>query len=96
MSASTTLDRQTSSEVKRKPSPRYKVLLHDDPVNTIEFVIVTIMKVMGYGQERATQITLEVHNSGSSVVTVCDIEPAEHYCECFKSKGLTSSIEEDK
>jgi ATP-dependent Clp protease adaptor protein ClpS len=24
---------------------------------------------------------------------VCDIEPAEFYCETLKSKGLTSSIE---
>lgn len=96
MAPSTTLDRVTESKSASKPSPRYKVLLHDDPVNTIEFVVVTIMKVMGFDQERAINITLEVHNTGSSVVTVCDIEPAEHYCECFKSKGLTSTIEKDE
>ena len=84
------------SETKRKNSPLYKVILHDDPVNTIEYVAVCIKRIMGYSAERAVQITMEVHMTGSSVVTVCDIEPAEHYCECFKSKGLTSTIEKDE
>ena len=90
------LDRQSESKTERKNSPLYKVILHDDPVNTVEFVVLTVQKVMGYGQERSIQITLEVHNTGSSVVTVCDLEPAEHYCECFKSAGLTSTIEKDE
>lgn len=91
----TILDRDTSTTSQRKQSPLYKVILHDDPVNTIDYVIFTIMKVMCFVEEKAAQITLEVHNSGSSVVTVCDFEPAEHYCECFKAKGLTSTIEKE-
>lgn len=91
----TVLDRDASTASKRKQSPRYKVILHDDPVNTIEYVVLTIMKIMCFVQEKAIQITFEVHNTGSSVVTVCDFEPAEHYCECFKAKGLTSTIEKE-
>jgi ATP-dependent Clp protease adaptor protein ClpS len=90
-----TVDRETSTATVRKHANRYKVLLHDDPVNTIDYVIVTVMKVMAYPETRATEITMEVHTTGSSVVTVCDFEPAEHYCECFKAKGLTSSIEKE-
>lgn len=90
------LDRQSESKTERKNSPLYRVILHDDPVNTVEFVVLTVQKVMGYNQERSIQITLEAHNTGSSVVTICDLEPAEHYCECFKSVGLTSTIEKDQ
>jgi ATP-dependent Clp protease adaptor protein ClpS len=38
-------------------------------------------------------VMLEAHNTGVGLVIVCDIEPAEFYCETLKSKGLTSSIE---
>lgn len=95
MSASV-LDRQSKSKTKRYNSPLYKVILHDDSVNTIEFVAKAVHRVMGYSKERSIEITMEVHTTGSSVVTVCDLEPAEHYCESFKSLGLTSTIEEDE
>ena len=95
MSASV-LDRQSESKTERKNSPLYKVILHDDPVNTIEFVVKAVHHVMGYSRERSIKITMEVHTTGSSVVTVCDFEPAEHYCESFKSLGLTSTIEKDE
>ena len=95
MSASV-LDRQSESKTGRKNSPLYRVILHDDPVNTIEFVVKAVHRVMGYSKERSIEITMEVHTTGSSVVTVCDLEPAEHYCESFKSLGLTSTIEKDE
>ena len=81
-------------EVVRKNSPRYKVLLHNDPVNGMEYVVETLRQVVPQLSEQdAIKIMLETHNNGLGLVITCDLEPAEFYCECLKSKGLTSTIE---
>jgi ATP-dependent Clp protease adaptor protein ClpS len=78
----------------RKPSPRYKVLLHNDPVNTMEFVVMTLQQVVpSLSEQDAIAVMLETHNTGVGLVIVCDIEPAEFYSETLKAKGLTSTIE---
>ncbi|MCX5949087.1 MAG: ATP-dependent Clp protease adapter ClpS [Cyanobacteria bacterium] len=78
----------------RKPSPRYKVLLHNDPVNAMEYVVSTLRQVVpSLSEQDAIAVMLEAHNTGVGLVIVCDIEPAEFYCETLKAKGLTSTIE---
>ena len=78
----------------RKVSPKYKVLLHNDPVNTMDYVVETLRQVVPQLSEQdALNIMLETHNNGIGLVIVCDLEPAEFYCESLKSKGLTSTIE---
>jgi ATP-dependent Clp protease adaptor protein ClpS len=78
----------------RKTSPRYKVLLHNDPVNSMEYVVVTLRQVVpSLSEQDAIAVMLETHNTGVGLVIVCDIEPAEFYCETLKGKGLTSTIE---
>ena len=86
------LDKQT--ERVRKQSPRYKVLLHNDPVNTMEYVVSTLQQVVPQLSEQdAVAVMLEAHNSGVGLVIVCDLEPAEFYCETLNAKGLTSTLE---
>ncbi len=78
----------------RKESPKYKVLLHNDPVNTMDYVVETLREVVPQLSEQdALNIMLETHNSGVGLVIVCDLEPAEFYSESLKAKGLTSTIE---
>ena len=78
----------------RKISPKYKVLLHNDPVNTMDYVVETLRQVVPQLSEQdALSIMLETHKTGIGLVIVCDLEPAEFYSESLKAKGLTSSIE---
>jgi ATP-dependent Clp protease adaptor protein ClpS len=78
----------------RKPSPRYRVLLHNDPVNSMEYVVSTLRQVVpSLSEEDAIAVMLEAHNTGVGLVIVCDLEPAEFYSETLKGKGLTSTIE---
>ena len=78
----------------RKTSPRYKVLLHNDPVNTMDYVVKTLRQVVPQLSEQdAMSIMLETHNNGVGLVITCDLEPAEFYSESLKAKGLTSTIE---
>lgn len=91
---SVTLDPVKEKVVKKYP--KYKVLLHDDPHNTMDYVVRCLREVLpSLSEEEAMLIMLQTHNSGTGLVTVCDLEPAEFYCECLKLKGLTSSIEKE-
>ena len=84
-------------ETVRKPSPRYRVLLHNDPVNSMEYVVTSLREVVpSLSEQDAMAVMLEAHNSGVGLVIVCDIEPAEFYCESLKAKGLTSTIEPEE
>ena len=80
----------------KNKSPKYKVLLHNDPVNSMEYVTVALRQVVPQLSEQdAISIMLEAHNNGIGLVIVCDLEPAEFYSESLKAKGISSSIEKD-
>ena len=88
------IEKKTAA-VKNK-SPKYKVLLHNDPVNSMEYVTVALRQVVPQLSEQdAISIMLEAHNNGIGLVIVCDLEPAEFYSESLKSKGISSSIEKE-
>ena len=83
-------------EQLKNKSPKYKVLLHNDPVNSMEYVAASLREVVPQLSEQdAISIMLEAHNNGVGLVIICDLEPAEFYSESLRSKGLTSSIEKE-
>ncbi len=87
---------EKAPEQVRKKSPLYKVLLHNDPVNTMEYVVMTLRQVVPkLSEQDAIAVMLEAHNSGIGLVIVCDLEPAEFYSQTLNSKGLTSTIERE-
>jgi ATP-dependent Clp protease adaptor protein ClpS len=94
---STEILEKRSTETVRKLAPNYRVLLHNDDFNSMEYVVQTLMQtVAGMTQPQAVNIMMEAHTNGTGLVIVCALEPAEFYCETLKSHGLTSSIEPDE
>ncbi|HBR00889.1 MULTISPECIES: ATP-dependent Clp protease adapter ClpS [unclassified Roseofilum] len=81
----------------RKIAPRYRVLLHNDEFNTMEYVVETLLKtVSSLTQPQAVSIMMEAHNSGLALVIACAQEHAEFYCETLNNHGLTSTIEPEE
>lgn len=81
----------------RKLAPRYRVLLHNDDFNSMEYVVQVIMTtVPSITQPQAVSIMMETHNNGLALVITCALEHAEFYCETLKSHGLSSTIEPDE
>ncbi|MCS7001889.1 MAG: ATP-dependent Clp protease adaptor ClpS [Dehalococcoidia bacterium] len=77
--------------------PPYRVLLHNDDVNTMDHVVAALVKAIpGLGVERAVAIMLEAHHHGVAKVVVCPLEQAELYRDRLKSFRLTSTIEPDR
>jgi len=81
----------------RKLAPRYRVLLHNDDFNSMEYVVQTLMStVPSLTQPQAVDIMMEAHTNGVALVITCAQEHAEFYCETLKNHGLTSTIEPDE
>ena len=71
---------EKQTEKIRITSPRYKVLLHNDPVNTMEYVVKTLRQVVPkLSEQDAINVMLDAHNRGVGLVIICDLEPAEFY-----------------
>jgi ATP-dependent Clp protease adaptor protein ClpS len=76
--------------------PPYRVILHNDDVNTFDHVIRTIVRLTPLSQEEAVRRTMEAHETGSSVLLVTHKERAELYVEQFASCNLTVTCEPDQ
>jgi len=76
-----------------KQLPPYRVLLHNDEVNTFEHVIRSILRLIPMSPRKAVITTLEAHESGVALLLVTHQERAELYQEQFGSLQLTVTIE---
>ena len=56
---------------------KFKVVLYNDDLTPMEFVIAMLMKVFRHGEEAAIDITLKIHNDGTGVAGVYNYEIAE-------------------
>jgi ATP-dependent Clp protease adaptor protein ClpS len=84
----------SKSETVRRLAPRYRVLLHNDDFNSMEFVIEVLLKTIpNLTQPQAIDIMMEAHTNGKALVITCALEHAEFYCETLQAHGLSSSIE---
>lgn len=87
---------RTDDEVQQllRLLPRYRVLLHNDDYNTMDHVVLALVRTVNdLGPDRAIQIMLEAHLHGIAEVITCLKEVAEHYRDGLESYGLTSTIE---
>lgn len=76
-----------------QPLPPWKVLLHNDDVNEVMYVIRTIMELTPLNEQAAVLRTIEAHEEGVSLLLTTHKERAELYQEQFDTKGVTVTIE---
>lgn len=83
MAEAITKKRETVDVVSVEPG-KFKVVLHNDDVTPMDFVVSLLMKVFRHSEAEAVQLTLKVHNDGSAVAGVYNYEVAEQ-------KGMEST-----
>lgn len=79
---------------KVKEHPRYKVILINDKINRVSYVsriLIRVIEDMLYYE--AKEKTNEAHETGSSILRVCDQYKSELICEGLRNNGLISIIE---
>lgn len=71
----------------------WQVVVLNDPVNLMSYVVMVFRKVFGYSREKARKHMLEVHQLGRSVLWTGDREPAENYVHILQCWQLNARLE---
>ena len=71
----------------------WNVVVHNDPVNLMSYVVKVFMKVFGYSTDRARKHMLEVHHKGRSIVWTGQRERCEFYVQQLHAYLLMATLE---
>jgi ATP-dependent Clp protease adaptor protein ClpS len=82
-----------SPKPKRRNLPPWKVLLHNDDVNTFDYVILTIRMLTPLSQQDAELRAQEADKSGVALLLSTHKERAELYVQQFTSRQLSVTME---
>ena len=73
----------------------WKVIVLNDPVNLMSYVVMVFRKVFGFDEQKATIHMLEVHEQGRSVLWAGEREVAENYLYQLQQWRLRAVLESD-
>ena len=73
--------------------PTWQVVVLNDDVNLMIYVVHVFRRVFGYEMDRASRHMLEVHEQGRSVLWSGSLETAEHYLHALQQWHLTAQLE---
>jgi len=69
------------------------VIVWDDPVNLMDYVVFVFQEVFGFAKAKATRLMLEVHNEGRSAVYSGPREQAELFVQRLHGYSLWATME---
>jgi ATP-dependent Clp protease adaptor protein ClpS len=74
----------------------WKVVVLNDPVNLMSYVVLVFKKVFGFNDTKARKHMLEVHEQGRSVVWSGPRDRAETYVYTLQEWHLSAILEQDE
>ncbi len=83
---------QEQLSVVEKKTPVHEIVLHNDDVNTFDFVIETLMEVCEHTLIQAEQCTILVHYKGKASVKHGAYKELEPVCTRLLERGLSAEI----
>jgi ATP-dependent Clp protease adaptor protein ClpS len=89
------------TELHESLAPLWRVICHDDPVTTMNFVVDILQEVFRLPQARAYELMLRVHHTGSAVIGRWPESTAKQRVERARAKAraagfpLTFTVERD-
>lgn len=82
---------QAASAVQRESI--WQVVLHNDDHNTMEHVVLSLMRVFGHSADLAAKIMVEAHERGRAIAEVEAESLARKHRDQLQSRGLIATIE---
>jgi ATP-dependent Clp protease adaptor protein ClpS len=88
-------------ESKTKLSPLYRVLIHNDDVTPMDFVVLVLKDIFSLSVALAVDVMMEAHTEGVALVVTEPLERAEFHVDQARSLArgrsypLTFSIERE-
>ncbi len=83
----------TREQTQAQPAFPWNVIVWDDPVNLMSYVVYVFQRLFGWDQPKATRHMLEVHQQGRSVVASVEREQGEFYVQRLHGYGLQATLE---
>ena len=74
-------------------TPEWDVVVWNDPVNLMSYVVWVFRKLFGHSKERATKLMLQVHNEGRAIVDSGSLERGEVQVMQLHRHGLWATLE---
>jgi ATP-dependent Clp protease adaptor protein ClpS len=87
------------TETNTRTCPMYKVIMHNDDVTSMDFVVMLLVSIFNREGPDAIKVMAEIHNTGSGLAGVYALEHAElkvdqcHSMARAQKFPLTCSIE---
>lgn len=95
MSPQSTPEILEQTEVETEHAQVWKVIVLNDPVNLMNYVVMVFRKVFGYGEQKAIKHMKEVHELGKSILWIGEREQAESYVFQLQKWRLQAVLEKD-
>lgn len=94
--ASPAVDERTDTTTDVRRDRPWDVIVWDDPVNLMSYVVWVFMRVFSYPESVARKLMLEVHEQGKSLVASEPREQAELYLQQLHGHGLQATIQRSR
>lgn len=75
------------------PDLPWDVIVWDDPVNLMSYVVFVFRKIFGFPEPVARKLMLEVHRKGKALVASEPREQAELYVQQLHAHGLQATMQ---
>lgn len=72
------------------------VLVWNDPINLMSYVVFVLQRLFGYSTEKATELMLDVHHKGRAAVSNGSREKAEMDVFRLHEYGLWATMQKDQ
>ena len=78
-----------------RPDRPWIVIVWNDPVNLMSYVVLVLQKLFGYSREKANRLMLQVHHEGKAVVASGAREKCEAHVARLHGHGLWATMQQD-
>lgn len=77
MTTTPVIEKKKQTTKQLKEPGKFKVVVCNDDVTTVDFVVAMLMSIFKYDEKRAFDLTIAIHQKGSAVAGVYPYEIAE-------------------
>ena len=86
---------EIDEEESRHDDRPWVVIVWNDPINLMSYVVYVFQKLFGFPREKATKLMLDVHQKGRAVVSEGPREKCEFDVSRLHAHGLWATMQQD-
>ena len=88
-------ERVSNTETVNERDRLWNVIVWNDPVTLMDYVVFVLRKLFGYDKAEATRLMMQVHEEGRAVVSSGPREQAEMDVHRLHAHGLQATLSQD-